>query len=221
MALETLVRGAPGCGDGVLAGGGDARRIRRGRRVLSHRACETCVPPPFRRAELASMTTRAPGRGTQRQQLLRFGHELRLGSGQHRRPHRYPQLVEWFRGPNSARYLAAVYAQSGQNSPYTEHCPIRGPNQIVMFKSCFPNSSLAGGPNDNAAVGNQLTVANAKYVYNELLRYFATRPDKLFVVVTAPRIRKRSTPPMPGHSTTGWSTAGAVRTTTPSQCRGL
>ena len=98
-----------------------------------------------------------------------------------------PNWWEWFRGPNSARYLAAVYAQSGQNSPYTRTLSDPGgPNQIVMFKSCFPNSSLAGGPNDNAAVGNQLTVANAKYVYNELLRYFATRPDKLFVVVTAP-----------------------------------
>jgi hypothetical protein len=29
-------------------------------------------------------------------------------------------------------------------------------------------------------------VGHAKYVYNELLKYFATRPDKLFIVITAP-----------------------------------
>ena len=55
-----------------------------------------------------------------------------------------------------------------------------------MFKSCFPNSALEGRPTDSAAMGSDLTVANAKYTYNELLRYFATRQDKLFVVITAP-----------------------------------
>lgn len=29
-------------------------------------------------------------------------------------------------------------------------------------------------------------MSNAKYVYNEILKYFATQPDKLFVVITAP-----------------------------------
>ena len=31
-----------------------------------------------------------------------------------------------------------------------------------------------------------MTVGNAKYTYNEILKYFKTRPDKLFVVITAP-----------------------------------
>jgi hypothetical protein len=36
--------------------------------------------------------------------------------------------------------------------------------------------------------GTELTVGNAKYVYNEILRYFATRQDKLFIVITAPPV---------------------------------
>jgi hypothetical protein len=31
-----------------------------------------------------------------------------------------------------------------------------------------------------------MTVGGAKYIYNQLLEYFGTRPDKLFVVITAP-----------------------------------
>lgn len=98
-----------------------------------------------------------------------------------------PNWLEWFRSGNSGQYLAAVFAENSQNSSYTRTLANPGgQNQVVMFKSCFPNSSLEGGPNDRPAVGEGLSVANAKYVYNELLRYFATRPDKLFVVVTAP-----------------------------------
>ncbi|MFI0432730.1 MAG: hypothetical protein ACH36H_06275, partial [Candidatus Nanopelagicales bacterium] len=74
-----------------------------------------------------------------------------------------------------------------QNSPYTRtFADPGGTNEIVMFKSCFPNSSLAGNPNDPATPGDELTVGNAKWVYNQLLPYFAAHPEKLFVVVTAP-----------------------------------
>ncbi len=55
-----------------------------------------------------------------------------------------------------------------------------------MFKSCFPNSNLEGQPNDPPTPGSDLTVGNAKYIYNDLLQYFRTRPDKLFIVITAP-----------------------------------
>jgi hypothetical protein len=57
-----------------------------------------------------------------------------------------------------------------------------------MFKSCFPNSNLEGRPTDPPAPEEGLTVGYAKHVYNDLLNYFATRPDKLFVVVTAPPV---------------------------------
>jgi hypothetical protein len=32
-------------------------------------------------------------------------------------------------------------------------------------------------------------VGNAKYIYNDLLNYFVTRPDKLFIVITAPPVQ--------------------------------
>ena len=98
--------------------------------------------------------------------------------------------TEWFRGPDSARYLDALYNESGQNSPYTRDLPDPGgENQIIMFKSCFPNSSLEGNPDDPAAPGDGLTVSNAKFIYNDLLQYFISRPDKLFIVITAPPVQ--------------------------------
>jgi hypothetical protein len=98
--------------------------------------------------------------------------------------------TEWFRGPDSQRYLAALYTESEQHSSYTRTLPDPGgENQIVMFKSCFPNSNLEGEPDDPPAAGDGLTVSNAKAIYNDLLKYFVTRPDKLFIVVTAPPVQ--------------------------------
>ncbi len=100
---------------------------------------------------------------------------------------------EWFIGPNSPTYLAGLFTESAQNSPYSR--TLRDPggeNRIIMFKSCFPNSNLEGRPNDPPKTGHDLTVGNAKAIYNQLLSFFATRPDKLFIVVTAPPVRDRS-----------------------------
>ncbi|RPH63212.1 MAG: hypothetical protein EHM81_00585 [Chloroflexi bacterium] len=98
-----------------------------------------------------------------------------------------PNWLEWFRSSKTGQYLAALYTENERNSSYTRNLlNPGGENVIVMFKSCFPNSSLEGNPTDPPRVGNNLTVSNAKYIYNELLRYFATRQDKLFIVITAP-----------------------------------
>ncbi len=97
---------------------------------------------------------------------------------------------EWFLGPNSGTYLNALYTLSDSNAYYTR--PLADPggeNQIVMFKSCFPNSNLEGSPNDPPSADDWLTVGSAKRVYNDLLAYFATRQDKLFVAVTAPPVQ--------------------------------
>jgi hypothetical protein len=100
---------------------------------------------------------------------------------------------EWFTGPNSSRYLTALYSESGQSSWYTRTLPDPGgENQIILFKSCFPNSNLEGNPGDPPRRGEGLTVSNAKAIYNELLTYFATRPDKLFVAITAPPVQDRA-----------------------------
>lgn len=60
-------------------------------------------------------------------------------------------------------------------------------NQIIMFKSCYPNSVFVGpgqAPGDPA--GPELTIENAKATYRALLPIFEAHPDRLFVVVTAP-----------------------------------
>jgi hypothetical protein len=104
-----------------------------------------------------------------------------------------PDWVEWFRSDNTDRYMQALFAESGQNSNYTRTLgDPGGENEIVMFKSCFPNSALEGFPNDPPNPEGWLTVGHAKYVYNELLKYFGTRPDKLFVVITAPPLQDPS-----------------------------
>ena len=104
-----------------------------------------------------------------------------------------PDWPEWFTGPNSSAILGALYGESGQNvGGFGRWSRMAtdpgGENEIVMFKSCFPNSDLYGSPGDPpaSALSDQYTVANAKAVYNRLLGYFETRPDKLFVVITAP-----------------------------------
>jgi hypothetical protein len=106
---------------------------------------------------------------------------------------------EWFRGGNSSTYLSDLYTTTAQNANYTR--PMADPggeNEVIMFKSCYPNSNLRGDPDDPPTTGdNPLrgqaasspsyhTVGNAKGIYNDILEYFQTRQDKLFVVITAP-----------------------------------
>ena len=100
---------------------------------------------------------------------------------------------EWFVGAESGRYLDAVFNESGQNAEYTRTFgDPGGENEIIMFKSCFPNSNLDGNPDDPPHRGDGLTVGNAKAIYNELLTTFAAHPDKLFIAVTAPPVQDYS-----------------------------
>jgi hypothetical protein len=105
----------------------------------------------------------------------------------------------WFRSPDSGQYLAALFSLSDPNCEYSRLDTAPGEvNEIIMFKSCFPNSALQGlltdpvppideNPLRNQDSGSEFhTVAHAKGIYLDLLNYFATRPDKLFVVITAP-----------------------------------
>ncbi len=100
---------------------------------------------------------------------------------------------EWFVGPDSGHYMDAVFNESGQNAEYTRtFADPGGENEIIMFKSCFPNSNLEGSPDDPPQRGDGLTVGNAKAIYNELLIAFAAHPDKLFIAVTAPPVQDYS-----------------------------
>jgi hypothetical protein len=104
-----------------------------------------------------------------------------------------PNWPEWFSSPNSPTYLQALYTESGQNiGDFGRWSRMKkdpgGENEIILFKSCFPNSDLYGNPQDPSVAepGGDLTVSNAKAVYVRLLAYFATRQDKLFILITAP-----------------------------------
>lgn len=98
-----------------------------------------------------------------------------------------PNWMEWFRSGQTPTYMDALFNESGQYSNYTRTLANPGgENQVIVFKSCFPNSDLAGSPDDPPGSYAELSVSGAKYVYNELLKYFITMPDKLFIVVTAP-----------------------------------
>jgi uncharacterized repeat protein (TIGR01451 family) len=109
-----------------------------------------------------------------------------------------PDWYSWFTGPHRDTYLAALYAESGQTFEYSRLASNPGgENQIIMFKSCFPNSALGGNYDDppapSANYASALTVANAKRIYLDLLSYFRTRQDKLFVVITAPPLASLET----------------------------
>ena len=68
-------------------------------------------------------------------------------------------------------------------------------NDIIMFKSCFPNSNIIG---EGTAPGDpnspEKTITNYKAVFEGLKTEFAKYPKKLFVYVTAP-------PNVPGATT--------------------
>jgi hypothetical protein len=110
---------------------------------------------------------------------------------------------EWFRGPNSDTYLDALYTEYGDHSfrysRGTDPDPGRE-NEIVLFKSCFPNSNLEGNPDDPPAPGEGMTVGGAKAIYDDLLDYFATRQDKLFVAITAPPVAEGDSSATPANA---------------------
>ena len=98
-----------------------------------------------------------------------------------------PDWLEWFHSADTPVYLDAVNNESEKNSNYKRLSDDPGgENEIILFKSCFPNSALEGSPYDQPSADGWLTVGHAKYVYNEILQYFGVHPEKLFVVITAP-----------------------------------
>jgi uncharacterized repeat protein (TIGR01451 family) len=102
-----------------------------------------------------------------------------------------PDWYSWFTGPHRDTYLVDLYAEGNQHSSYSRLADNPGgENDIIMFKSCFPNSNLDGNPDGPPAASadytSDLTVANAKRIYLDLLNYFGAHQNKLFVVITAP-----------------------------------
>ncbi|UCG61154.1 MAG: hypothetical protein JSV52_12620 [Candidatus Zixiibacteriota bacterium] len=67
-------------------------------------------------------------------------------------------------------------------------------NDIVMFKSCFPNSDIGG---DGQAPGNPLsterTMANYRATFEKLGEEMRRYPERLYIYVTAPPLVPEST----------------------------
>lgn len=108
----------------------------------------------------------------------------------------------WFVSLRRDTYTAALYREYAQHASYARlPTDPGGENQIILFKSCFPNSDVDGNPTDPPTVGDNplrgesspLTVGNAKGIYNDLLTYFSTRRDKLFIAITAPPLVSAAT----------------------------
>ena len=60
-----------------------------------------------------------------------------------------PNWTEWFASANTPTYMNALFNETEQHASYTRTlADPGGENQIIMFKSCFPNSALEGSPND-------------------------------------------------------------------------
>ena len=98
--------------------------------------------------------------------------------------------VEWFGPERNENALEQLFRESEQHSWWTRNLPDPGgENRIVLFKSCFPNSELSGSPTDPPTPGDyELSVGSAKYIYQSLLDFFLSRPDVMFVAITAPPV---------------------------------
>ncbi|MHC4944404.1 MAG: SGNH/GDSL hydrolase family protein [Planctomycetota bacterium] len=68
-------------------------------------------------------------------------------------------------------------------------------NDIVMFKSCYPNNAFSEeGTAPGRSGGLELTVWNAKATYSAMLDQFASHPKVLFVCVTPPPLAPKQKP---------------------------
>ncbi|MBU0755641.1 MAG: hypothetical protein KJ645_10915 [Planctomycetes bacterium] len=68
-------------------------------------------------------------------------------------------------------------------------------NDIVLFKSCYPNNAFIGqGMIPGDPQGPELNLRNAQAAYNALLGHFAENPEVLFVCVTAPPLAPKKKP---------------------------
>ena len=112
----------------------------------------------------------------------------------------------WFLGPSHTTFLTALYDNTFINESLTNTMPRpSSPNTVVLFKSCYPNSGgISGNPNDPPRISSPadsnpiwgadaynsgaVTVGNIKGLYRDLLSYFATRQDKLFILLTPPPV---------------------------------
>lgn len=87
--------------------------------------------------------------------------------------------------------MEAILKCGNQDQPL----PTNRRNEIVVFKSCFPNNAFTGeGQAPGNPAGPELTVWNAKAAYARLLTAFEKHPETLFVCMTAPPLAAAERP---------------------------
>lgn len=103
--------------------------------------------------------------------------------------------------PRRDNIMAAVYAESGRSGQFGAYARGRDPggeNEIVMIKSCYPNSNLHASGADSIFGCHhdwkRYTVDNCRAVYRAILPYFRLHPEKMFIVITAPSRPMNITP---------------------------
>lgn len=78
--------------------------------------------------------------------------------------------------------MELVYNEKSVVSATNYIDPNQGENQIIMFKSCFPNSDAGSSINDE------------KNIYKNLIPYFEDNNDKMFILITPPPMINISDP---------------------------
>ena len=76
----------------------------------------------------------------------------------------------------SDNIMNTLYTTDNKNAVYTPITDPGGENDIIMFKSCFPNSEVGSSIDDE------------KEIYNKILNYFELHQDKLFILITPPGV---------------------------------
>jgi hypothetical protein len=90
-------------------------------------------------------------------------------------------MFDW--QPKFARHMGELLTIHAQDVPL----PDGERNEVVIFKSCFPNNAFTGrGDEPGDPRGPALTESNAKATLRSLLPLFAARSDTLFVYFTTP-----------------------------------
>jgi hypothetical protein len=120
-----------------------------------------------------------------------------------------PNWTEWFAGSeNTPTYMKALFHENASILP-TRTLSDRAGNEIVIFKSCFPNSALeesrrSTDPEGGCRLGHEVSITKSCHICHA--------PDKLFIVVTARRCLIQPMPRM--HAFNQWLlTIGCARTT--------
>ncbi len=87
----------------------------------------------------------------------------------------YTDTVHWPYWFNNNAVMNALYNNTHhEDYPTNTMADPGGENEIIMFKSCFPNSEVGSSIDDEKAI------------YNGLLTYFAAHTDKMFVLIVPP-----------------------------------